>query len=158
MSSSNIFEPHKMLSDELDGLLDQSHYLQNDSQDIDEFLDQPVKEHTSSEHETGNDIEDEVDREDVSLESYLNQWKHQQAVERSMCENAENHARVILGFEYRAILGRGLGRPEAIVQSWFDRPACMPPQLPLILELLKFCPPEKWPMRWQQAAFGNQNQ
>jgi len=159
MSSSNTFESRESLNDELDSFLDREFSLHGGSHDTDELMDRPVEKDLASaynsEIDTDIESEDEAGSGAVSLETYLNQWKQQQAIERSLCEDAENLAQTVLGSEYRKVLAKGLGRPDSIVQSWFDRPACMPPQVPLILELLKSCPQEKWPVRWQQTAFGN---
>lgn len=87
-----------------------------------------------------------------TLESYLDEWKNQQALEQALCEGAENQARVSLGHLYKEILSHGMGKPVAILENWFENPNCMPAQLPLIIELLKYCPQDDWPDRWKQAA------
>lgn len=87
-----------------------------------------------------------------TLESYLDEWKNQQALEQALCEGAENQARVSIGHRYKEILSHGMGKPVAILENWFENPNCMPAQLPLIIELLKYCPEDDWPDRWKQAA------
>lgn len=167
MSSSNYFGPREFPSeganDGYDSYSDQMDYPFDERSDGQDFLTQKMDEKMADDFAAAIKIteaasEDETDSNADSLKTYLNQWKQQQSTDRDLCENAENSAREILGSEYRSILSQGLGKPEAILQSWFDRPACMPPQIPLVIEFLKFCPPEYWPMRWQQATSKNSEQ
>ncbi|MGI9569655.1 MAG: hypothetical protein ACR2PH_07950 [Desulfobulbia bacterium] len=161
MSSSNYFGPEELPRDGYGKYSDEMDYLHDENADGSDFPSQALNEKMADDfaaainnNESTVTEEKSEDRVD-SLENYLNQWKQQQSTDRNLCENVEITARDVLGSEYLSILSQGLGKPEAIVQSWLDRPACMPTQLPLVIELLKFCPPENWPMRWQKATARN---